>query len=1853
MNDEFLRASKDEVKKVAQQIADVLIQDTQDITPVVIDLSEIVDLEQLVSSEAGIYDPLGQLRKFFTDTLNSVASWVSNAVSSTVKGFIDWLWNSINSALEGLKDFIKPIFDMLKDIKESFNKIVIKPLTDLVKQASDFLASLPERISNIQSLLNGIVSGVSKSITSIVSKVGNIINGIIEGARKLFNAFAKQVQEGINNVLKGLENINEWFKGLASLYEKIRKGIEDFINKLANLPREIPEIAKNLATWFWSSVVKPTYDFIVQNIINPLVKGIDSIVSKVSKGFEAISKTFMGFVNTLARVPELLWQLVPDWLKKAIEGIRDFFENVWKSLQDFLKDPIKHIKDAFSWLAEQVWKLLPDWLKNVLMGIQDFFNNLWKGLQDFFKDPLGWFNKNVIEPLKNGFTWLAKEIWKHLPEPIRIAIDTIRKVFEHFIERMKKEIQKFIENPFGWLTEKARYVGHVFEEWGKYLQSVIWSIHKHLPEPYQRTFKKCEEITSKGIDYLYDYYCNKEKFFRQDVMEYGVSTLPIPIIIFPSIYDMIVMTYHSFVNLVKPFIQVAEKPTKTFYKLLIERIANSYASTVGGKLEKVVRSATGVKLDIKRRLESIKEIDGGKIIYNTLTSILPSVVVIRSIPELIRATAYLLDEVAKDLSSFILRILGISVGKGGASSGHSYFSVLVALANVLDEAVWGIFRWASWGITYWVFEPLNEPLRMLIRYIYRDVVPFRIPTIAEITRMVQRHLGTQDKEVIYGQIALMKELLALHGYPSYIVDMYARIIPEEIRKVTKYDAVIVYDRFNQPRRLPIPLVYDLPSASEICRMMIKDIFRDFNEFTKAIAMRGYLPDEAYMYYLLHFRYPSPTTLWEFVCRGVSGLLWFEPSESARKEAENEAKAINAYVPLPPTTFSDMTKESISKLFDALSTYMKWHDYARFSYIENFTSDNWIVIDTLADIPTKIDIRWMCVPPDTIILGDNKPICEYKVGDYALYGGKVLETFVRPYKGEMIKIVAHNILPVIVTPEHPILIVEGEVYAKRFKENGKVKCRRVFRYSKPYFIEAYKVKPSPRATVDGKPARKHSGHFLVMPRIKGDVDIRELDLRKYTRRKDNARKLKIPLNTETAWILGLYVAEGCVVHSDKDLRIQITLGWKEVEKVEKVVKIFKKLGYSPWIINSGSAYQINISSPILARAFGDWCGDNCYNKQIPEFIMRHKDPEIVKAFLRGYLEGDGYWDGKKNRWDAVTTSKVLAMQLQLLLARLGIPSSIHVWPKRERNGMKQSETYRISFALESKYIFKPRRIKGRLVRIFKDYLLIPIKKVEYIKYDGLVYNLETERNVYLVSGVVVHNCRWGIFEKMKEKVGLKTPVSEFVKVLDDRPLNEKVTMDLTLMCRLLQATGLHPYYVPIVAVAESINALTDERTLLRTGLLNLYRDAIMPFDELDKLMKSLTTVSFKVTYLDMKKKEWSEAKWFNMPVMFLPAERKLLSLRALIDRYDRVLRDVIRDCERAYREYILGTDEILAKLNEITNELNKSFTKHVEEISGAKFSLVIDEEFIKARLKAQEIERKIYTTRRARYWFTRILGWLIYRLAYAYVTSTDIDNVLSVAKSVAKFSDVEIRALKSVMEQVSEIARREYIPTPSQLATISEIVPEARRLFTEVVKARRVPTKWIPIWQKYVALRPVIDDVRRLLSSSRRLYEYFIIEEDNFKKILESLKPFGYEDTEINIIIKSANLDRYYRAWRELVGTPRELVTLAEYSPRARQLAVAQVHKMIDALPVDDRTKAFLKTMWEEYIRIRPVYDEVRRYVTELLSDYADGVIDRATLESELNELKKWGLDDYEIQFYLWLAEKRRLRREYRRAIGGI
>ena len=273
----------------------------------------------------------------------------------------------------------------------------------------------------------------------------------------------------------------------------------------------------------------------------------------------------------------------------------------------------------------------------------------------------------------------------------------------------------------------------------------------------------------------------------------------------------------------------------------------------------------------------------------------------------------------------------------------------------------------------------------------------------------------------------------------------------------------------------------------------------------------------------------------------------------------------------------------------------------------------------------------------------------------------------------------------------------------------------------------------------------------------------------------------------------------------------------------------------------------------------------------------------------------------------------------------------------------------------------------------------------------------------------------------------------------------------------------------------------------------------------------------------------------------------------------------------------------------------------------------------------------------------VVSALVRAIAYSAIDEAKAKEIWDLVRKYG-YQDVEInmQRLRAELEYMVEMVR-EYVPTPAMLANIAEIVPSARKLLPEVIKAKRIRKPWVELWEKYVKIKPLIDDVKNLLRQVSKLYINFFVKESDLDKVLNVLTLYGWESDEIAILKKALDFEKWLVAFRNLIGTPRELVTMAEYSPTARTFALGQVYKMIDALPIDQNTKNLLKAMWEEYIRVKPVYDEVKRYITELISDVQYGLLTIEEFRQELEKLKKWGIDDYEIEFYVWLAQNRRAR----------
>jgi hypothetical protein len=727
-------------------------------------------------------------------------------------------------------------------------------------------------------------------------------------------------------------------------------------------------------------------------------------------------------------------------------------------------------------------------------------------------------------------------------------------------------------------------------------------------------------------------------------------------------------------------------------------------------------------------------------------------------------------------------------------------------------------------------------------------------------------------------------------------------------------------------------------------------------------------------------------------------------------------------------------------------------------------------------------------------------------------------------------------------------------------------------------------------------------------------------------------------------------------------------------------------------------------------------------------------------------------------------------------------------------------------------------------------------------------------------------RYGIFLHMAKKfeeVGVRfeayTPLVEAVpKLLEASPATP-IQVDLRWFSKLIQATGLHPAWVPIVTVAENIMAIADEMTLLRTGWLNLFKEGMITVEDAESYLAGLIVTSYLVGYWDPEKKTWTSG-WINLPVRWLPHERKLLELRMAIDRVMDVFREIYSYIRSGIRTLAITPEDAKSKLTKLVDELNKHYKELTRAITGREFEIKLDEKYIAMWLELQRLAQDIEAYERVRVWWSRVSGWILYRVAYGYVTEDEIKSLIdtvskyiplhpkeieayreiakallgiarkeaipspstlasfaeymvigvkvvedvlskynvpedywdlwktyiavkpvkadykavlmtalralrynvvtrdyweSLLKNAAQYGftpvEVSLTQLRAELELLIEEARlwrptlltlitiseyvpeavklleyyrvdpvfkpvieryalvkpladevralvnalyrakryvtipkdledkvlsivkqfgvtdlelmirdlaleltilvdeaKEYVPTPSTLATMAEYLPEVRKYIKEVFEARRIRGVWAEVWTKYIYLRPVFDEVRRWASAMFTLAEYLIIDLKQLDPVFNILKTYGWEELEVTIATKTILAEQVRVAFNNILGAPRTIAAMSRYTDKAADWAYSRAARLIDALPVGNATKELLKQMWREYIMSYQAYPEIRSYMTELINAYADGVLDDTGLEEELNYLRKIGVPELRLALVKRTAMLRRARRLARR-----
>ncbi len=414
------------------------------------------------------------------------------------------------------------------------------------------------------------------------------------------------------------------------------------------------------------------------------------------------------------------------------------------------------------------------------------------------------------------------------------------------------------------------------------------------------------------------------------------------------------------------------------------------------------------------------------------------------------------------------------------------------------------------------------------------------------------------------------------------------------------------------------------------------------------------------------------------------------------------------------------------------------------------------------VPDAMIVPAHCLPDSENILTDIgvRSIKKISKGNKVLsHSGKfrkVIDVFKRKYTGKLRHIIPfYFTMGIKTTPEHPFLAIKTYKKCSWTKGTCREKCSKLKECKNKYYLE-YKPEWVPCKELE-------VGDVILFPRITKIKDKKIIKISdtspgivkndKIRLDNSNAKSINnvIRVDTEFCRFIGYFLAEGSIMKDG----ISLTFSAKEKEYIKDVELLIKKIfGIE---INKkrikGNSCEIIIFSKVLKKFLHKLLyknGQKSPNKSLPHELILLPYNKIKQIFL-------GWWRGDKG----YTSSRELANAMKIICLKLGIIPSIridsaeahtkrgnHVFEGRIIEAKQDSLHFsNLSFHEESLDLledpvfrkFKTKR-NTRHGWVDTNHVYLPILKIQDEEFNGLVYNLEVEKdNSYCSEFACVHNC----------------------------------------------------------------------------------------------------------------------------------------------------------------------------------------------------------------------------------------------------------------------------------------------------------------------------------------------------------------------------------------------------------------------------------------------------------------------------------------------------------------------------------
>ncbi|HEX2707815.1 MAG TPA: NAD-dependent epimerase/dehydratase family protein, partial [Solirubrobacterales bacterium] len=254
-----------------------------------------------------------------------------------------------------------------------------------------------------------------------------------------------------------------------------------------------------------------------------------------------------------------------------------------------------------------------------------------------------------------------------------------------------------------------------------------------------------------------------------------------------------------------------------------------------------------------------------------------------------------------------------------------------------------------------------------------------------------------------------------------------------------------------------------------------------------------------------------------------------------------------------------------------------------------------------------------------------------------------------------------------------------------------------------------------------------------------------------RARTQGRSVSMPAHVEITddllWLLGLYVAEGCMHEKGKNAFITISGEQELLERAAAVIERSFGLHVTWGEGSEDRAASIFVHSKLLLR-FWDFLGLDHNRKRIPGWILGLPLSRL-KWFIEGYREGDGVHSGTKfeeaTRHEFSTVHEELKDDLIVAFARFGLVPSLGRYEStfRQRTGERRYPFWRLTLQRVAPWspLDWDHGVNQTLqARRHGDLVWAPVREIEEVSATDLVYDFSVPglENFWAGTGIAAAN-----------------------------------------------------------------------------------------------------------------------------------------------------------------------------------------------------------------------------------------------------------------------------------------------------------------------------------------------------------------------------------------------------------------------------------------------------------------------------------------------------------------------------------